>query len=210
MPDLIEWRPADDIVAGALTFPDTPAARSSHQLVTDVSEDCLANHQIRSYLWATLLGRANGVRSDPEEVFVSAVLHDLGLTEQFRADGCFEEVGGSAAAQFLEGLGWPPERAASVKRNIVLHVEPNVSLKDGPEAYVVDIGISCDVTGRRLETITPDDRERVLSAYPRLDFKRRFVEVLRTDAAAQPACATAVWLDERDLAGRIASAGFDS
>jgi hypothetical protein len=206
--ETISWLAVDEIVAGRIGLPDTFVAHASAELSRDASPDFLANHQVRSYLWGQLLARGHGVEIDHEAVFVSAALHDIGLTERFKGDGCFEEVGGSVAAQFLESLGWPADRAAGVKRNIVLHVEQSVSLEAGADAHVLDIGVSCDVTGRRLEAIALDDRERILAAFPRLDLKRRLVELLQRDADAHPDCAIGLWFQELDLAGRIASAAF--
>jgi hypothetical protein len=205
----IDWLPVAEIVAGRLGLPDTPAAHACAELSGEASEDFLANHQVRSYLWGHRLARGLGLSFDPEAVFVSAALHDIGLTDRYRGDACFEEMGGTAAARFLESLGWPAERSAGVKRNIVLHMERSVPLEAGADAHVLDLGVSCDVSGAGLDEIAPDDRARILAAYPRLGFKRRFVELLRRDAATQPDCATVLWLDQLDLAGRIAAAPFD-
>lgn len=206
---MIEWRPLDDVAAGGLGLPDTPSTRAAHGLCREASEPFLANHQLRSYLWASILGGARDIAVDHEALFIAAALHDLGLTDTFRADGCFEVIGGDAAAQFLLGQGWPQERAGIVRRAIVLHIEQSVPLELGAVAHVLDLGISVDVSGRRLEEIDPGVRATVLEAFPRLDFKRLMTDLLRRDAEAQPDCATAQWFGEVDLAGRIANAGFD-
>ena len=206
---MIDWLPLEAIAAGRLGLPDTPSTRAAHALCREASEGFLANHQLRSYLWASLLGGARGIDVDHEALFVAAALHDLGLTDRFRGDGCFEAIGGDAAAQFLVGLGWPEARAEVVRRAIVLHIEPSVPIEAGPVAHVLDLGITVDVSGGRLDEIDPDSRTAILGTYPRLDFKRRMTDVLRRDAEAQPDCATALWFDQIDLAGRIANAGFD-
>ena len=205
---MIDWLPADAVAAGRLGLPDTPGARAAESLCREASEPFLANHELRSYLWAAVLGRAAAIEVDHEALFVAAALHDLGLTDRFRGDGCFEVVGGSVARDFVRGLGWPEERAEAVRRAIVLHIEQSVPIEAGTVAHVLDMGITVDVSGGRLDEIDPAVRDAVLEAYPRLDFKRRMVEVLRRDADAQPDCATARWFAEADLAGRIANAGF--
>ena len=206
---MIDWLPPGDVAAGSLGLPDTPTTRAAEALCRDASEPFLANHQLRSYLWASVLGRARDIEADHEALFVAAALHDLGLTDRFRGDGCFEVIGGDAAAQFLVGLGWSAGLADEVRKAIVLHIEPSVPIELGAVAHVLDLGISVDVSGSRLEEIPTDVRAQVLEAFPRLDFKRRMTEVLRRDAEAQPDCATALWFDQIDLAGRIANAGFD-
>jgi hypothetical protein len=205
---MIGWLLVDDVRGGRLGLPDTPTARAAERLCREASEPFLANHQLRSYLWASVLGRARGIDVDHESLFVAAALHDLGLTDTFRGGRCFEAVGGDAAAEFLAAQGWPEERADVVRQAIVLHIEPSVPIERGAVAHVLDLGISLDVSGGRLEEVEPSVRDEVVAAFPRLDFKRRMTEVLRRDADAQPDCATARWFDEADLAGRIANAGF--
>ena len=206
---MIDWRPLEDVTAGRLGLPDTQSTRAADALCREAAEPFLANHQLRSYLWASVLGGARGIAVDHEALFIAAALHDLGLTDAFRGDSCFEVVGGDAAAQFLLGQGWSHERTDIVRRAIVLHIEQSVPLELGAVAHVLDLGISVDVSGRRLEEIDPGVRAAVLEAFPRLDFKRLMTDVLRRDAEAQPGCATAQWFGEVDLAGRIANAGFD-
>ncbi len=206
---MIGWLPLDDIAAGRLGLPDTPTTRAAEALCREASEPFLANHQLRSYLWANVLGRARGIDLDHESLFVAAALHDLGLTDTFRGDACFEVVGGDAAAEFLAAQGWPEERGDEVRGAIVLHIEQSVPIELGAVAHVLDLGISVDVSGRRLDEVEPSVRDDVLEAFPRLDFKRRMTEALRRDADAQPDCATATWFAEADLERRIADAGFD-
>jgi hypothetical protein len=206
---MIEWLPVAEVAAGRLGLPDTPTARAADELCRDASEPFLANHELRSYLWASVLGRARGVDVDHESLFVAAALHDLGLTDRYRAEDCFERVGGRVAADFLVARGWSADDAAVIRRAIELHIEQSVPIELGPVAHVLDLGITVDVSGGRLDEIDAGIRNEILAAYPRLDFKRRMVEVLRRDAQAQPGCATALWFDQVDLAGRIADAGFD-
>ena len=206
---MIEWLPLDVVAAGRLGLPDTPATRAADALCREASEHFLANHQLRSYLWASVLGRARDIAVDHEALFIAATLHDLGLTDRFRGDGCFEVIGADAARQFLIGLGWSEDRAEVVRLAIVLHIEPSVPIEAGPVPRVLDLGITLDVSGGRLDEIDPGTKAEILEAFPRLDFKRRMTDLLRGDAAAQPDCATAIWFDNVDLAGRIANAGFD-
>lgn len=206
---MLDWLPVDAVAAGRLGLPDSPTTRAADALCRDASEPFLANHQLRSYLWAAVLGRARGIEVDHESLFVAAALHDLGLTERYWGDACFEVNGGEAAARFLIERGWPADRADVVRRAIVLHIEQSIPIELGAVAHVLDLGVTVDVSGGRLDEIDPEVRSTVLAAYPRLDFKRRMTEVLRRDADAHPECATALWFDEVDLAGRIAAAGFD-
>ena len=206
---MIDWLPPDAVAAGQLGLPDTPSTRAADALCREASEPFLANHQLRSYLWSSILARRRDTAVDHEALFIAAALHDLGLTDRFRGDGCFEVIGADAARQFLVGLGWSEERAEVVRHAIVLHIEPSVPIEAGSVAHVLDLGITLDVSGGRLDEIDPGTKTEILEAFPRLDFKRQMTDLLRGDAEAHPECATALWFDQVDLAGRIANAGFD-
>ena len=205
----IDWLPVEAVAAGRLGLPDTPTARAADALCREASEPFLANHQLRSYLWAAVLGGARGIEVDQESLFVATALHDLGLTERYWADACFEVTGGATAERFLLDRGWPADRADEVRRAIELHIEQTIPLELGRVAHVLDLGVTADVSGGRVDEIDAPIRDAILAAYPRLDFKRLMTELLRRDADAHPECATALWFGQVDLAGRIAGAAFD-
>lgn len=64
-----------------LTPPDSAAVTVANQACRDVSPAYLYNHCARSYGWARILGARMGIEVDPELMYVSAMLHDLGITE---------------------------------------------------------------------------------------------------------------------------------
>src|SRR5215217_6099423 len=74
---------------------ETPATRAALEVVREFSSPALVNHCIRSYLWAASYGRLNGIAYDEELLYVSALLHDLGLVRAFdNHTEPFEEAGG--------------------------------------------------------------------------------------------------------------------
>ena len=76
-------------------FPQTPAATAALSVATRFYSPALLNHCIRSYLWGTMYGAAHGITFDDELYYVSALLHDIGLTEAFDSHTlAFEEAGG--------------------------------------------------------------------------------------------------------------------
>ncbi|GAA2788024.1 hypothetical protein GCM10010533_27910 [Mycolicibacterium pallens] len=86
-------------------IPDSDICSAALHLVTDVSPAFLTNHCIRSYLFGRELAAADGMRAgtdyDDELVFLSCVLHDLGITAYGGGDQRFEVDGADAAARFL-------------------------------------------------------------------------------------------------------------
>ena len=96
-------------------FPETPAAAGVLSVATRFCSPALLNHSIRSYLWETMYGPAHGIAFDDELYYVSALLHDIGLTEPFDSHKLpFEDAGGSLARVFGVAASWPAERAPDV------------------------------------------------------------------------------------------------
>src|SRR6476659_2618953 len=98
---------------GRIDLPDSEIASAAKQFVYDVSPAFVAHHSLRSYLYGRELAAAKGLRPgvdyDDELVFLSCILHDLGVTEHANGDQRFEVDGADAAAQFLR-TGSVPNR----------------------------------------------------------------------------------------------------
>src|SRR5262245_46369894 len=75
-------------------FPHTPAATAALSVATRFYSPALLNHRIRSYLCVTMSGATHRIASDDELLYVSALLHDIGLTDVFDSHRVpFEEAG---------------------------------------------------------------------------------------------------------------------
>src|SRR4051812_46058952 len=94
-----------------LRVADTQACRDAETICREASSESLANHCFRSYAWGAALGVAERIDYDAETFYVSALLHDIGLTDQFDRGGCFESDGADVAAELVERNDW---RAARV------------------------------------------------------------------------------------------------
>src|SRR2546428_14187035 len=69
---------------------DTELCSAAVQYARTVSDPFLFHHVMRSALFADLIGRERGVKYDRELLWVSAVLHDLGLTNIAPGETLFE------------------------------------------------------------------------------------------------------------------------
>lgn len=137
---------------------DTPAATAALAVATRFYTPALLHHCLRSYLWAAKYGEAHGIAFDEELLYVSAMLHDLGLTDAFdshRVD--FEVAGGNLAWVFGVAAGWSAERAARTEEIIILHMRPDVPADVDPEAHLLQVATSWDVAGRRPEEFPEPD-----------------------------------------------------
>src|ERR1700677_4603513 len=72
-------------MSSRLALPDSDMACAARQFLFDVSPVPVAHHSVRSYLFARELAAAKGlypdVDYDDELVYLSCVLHDLGVTD---------------------------------------------------------------------------------------------------------------------------------
>jgi hypothetical protein len=158
-------------IAG-IAVPDTDLVREATTLVREAADDNLFNHSRRVYFWGLLKAAARGLRVDPELAYVGALFHDLGLTPAYRTkDRRFELDGAEAARAFLLERGRSEEDALNVWLGIALHTTPEVPHHLAPEVAVVILGVETDVVGVGLDEIGDDQREAVVAAHPRHDFK---------------------------------------
>jgi hypothetical protein len=189
-------------------LPRDSVATAAATLNLSASPGFLANHSFRAFAWGAWFGRRDAIAFDAGTLWVASVLHDIGLTEVARASACFEVDGAEAAAAFLQRHDAPEQTIEAVKRAIVLHMQPAVSPDEGPIAFLLDAGVSCDVSGRRYEELEAGFRDAVLERFPRLDFKRKFTSLIAAEAERKPDCMAATYMTEYGLPQRVAAAPF--
>jgi len=154
---------------------DSGVAKKATALAREVSPPYLFNHSMRTYLFGTLIGRSEARRCDEELLFLACILHDLGLTERFMGPMPFEIQGAEAAARFLKDQGVSVERAAVVWDGIAMHALPIAGHKQ-PEIALVAAGAGADVLGPDPAQVMDARKNEIVQAFPRLGFKKAFVE----------------------------------
>jgi hypothetical protein len=161
------------VVAGIRPI-DSKLARAATELCRDVSPSYLFNHAMRTFLFGALIGRAGGQTWDAELLYLACILHDLGLTPRFAGDMPFEIQGADAAVRFLREGGLAKAKSVTVWDAIAMHPYAMATHKR-PEIALVAAGAAADVVGSDLSRLTSNDRDEVVRAYPRLQFKHAFV-----------------------------------
>jgi hypothetical protein len=190
-------------------FPQTPAATAALQVATRFCSPALVNHCVRSYLWGQMYAAAHRIDFDDELYYVSAILHDIGLTASFDSHRLsFEEAGGDLAWVFGVAAGWSDERAARAMEIIVLHMRDDVSATADPESHLLQVATSWDVSGRQPEDFPVAARTEVLARYPRLGFGAEFLACFEDQAGRKPDGAAAA-LMAGGAAGRIKANPLD-
>jgi hypothetical protein len=200
----------DEALTGLdMPVPDSALARRARELITDVAAPFLVNHSVRSYAWAVELARHDEVQFDPEILYVSAVLHDIGLVPAYDLGGCFEVDGAIAAEQLARDAGLPDDRARAIYDSIALHMIEDLPPDPTAEVVLLWDSTGTDVTGYRFTDVRPAIIPGLLAAYPRLDFKREFAARFVDQASRKPTCRVAEMVNTGKLEA-IAQAPFDS
>jgi hypothetical protein len=170
-----------------VAIPDSQLAREATELIRDVEPDLLYNHSLRVYSFGALQGNRQGLSYDPELLFIGAMFHDIGLVEGHRStDNRFEVDGANAARDFLTDHGVTGEALRIVWDAIALHTTPGIPPHKEPEVALVTAGVELDVLGIGYDDITAEDREAVLTAYPRINFKESIIQAFADGMAHRP------------------------
>ena len=166
---------------------DTRLVHDAIDLARSLSEPYLFNHVMRSWLFAVSIAEEAKPALNPELLAVSAVLHDLGLTDRYAAEERFEVDGANAARTFLKERGIPAQQAQLVWDAIALHTTRSIALHKEPEVAMTHSGIAVDVIGAGLDLIPSEKVRAILTEFPRLALKRQFRDCLCSVIRRKPA-----------------------
>jgi hypothetical protein len=168
-------------------MPDTAAATAALDVCRTLHTPALLNHCVRSYLWGAALATTEGTPFDAELLYVSAVLHDLGLIEPFDSHTAeFQHSSGGVGWVFAAGAGWPPERRDRVREVIVAHMADDVDPAKDPEGSLLGRGAGLDIGGFGVDLLPAPLRAEVLERWPRLTLVAEFGNHLREQAGRKP------------------------
>jgi hypothetical protein len=170
-----------------IPVPDSRLVRDATELIRSVESDLLYNHSLRVYAVGALQGASRGLRYDPELLYIGAMFHDIGLVEGHRsAHDRFEVDGANAAREFLVDHGVTGDALRIVWDAIALHTTPGIPQYKEAEVALVTAGVELDVLGFGYDDISAEDREAVLAAYPRVDFKESIIQAFADGMAHRP------------------------
>lgn len=165
------------MTVNGITVPDSRIAREATELVRDVATELVFDHSSRVYYFAALRGEKDGLTYDPELLYVSTMLHDLGLTEKYMTeDQRFEIDAADAAYEFLRSHGIAEDKARTSWLAIALHTTPDIPLHMAPEIALTTRGVEMDVMGLDFGVYTEAEREAVTQLHPRVNFKEGVID----------------------------------
>src|SRR6201986_1355727 len=160
-----------DAIAG-VAIPDSKIAREAADLVRQHETELLFNHSVRVFVFGAMKGVRQNLKFDSELLYVAALFHDLGLVDAYHTDTKrFEVDGADAAREFLRSHGIADPKADLVWEAIALHTTPGIPQYMRPEIALTKAGVVMDVIGIGFAEYTPQQRDQVIAAFPRHDFK---------------------------------------
>ncbi|MFL6758910.1 HD domain-containing protein [Sphingomonas sp.] len=183
-------------VAG-IVIPRTAMSVRAEEFVRAHEPDFLFNHSVRTYVFGALRLQQKGVSFDPETAYVAALFHDAGLVPSMASpSGSFEIDGADQAEKFVLANGGSPEQARTVWNAIVFHdMPPPYQRHQSPEARLLGNGAGADVDGANPQVYSAGSVAQLLTAFPRLQFKKRFT-ALAIDHCKRKPTSQIGWLDQ--------------
>jgi hypothetical protein len=155
----------DDI----LSLPAGPLADASLAVAQTSMSGPIADHSIRSFLFARLFADHEGCLDDAaydeQLLFAATVMHDLGLGDHAESQARFEVEGADLAAAVLRSHGVAEADVDRVWEAIALHACEGIADRRGLLTYLTHKGIYFDI-GKRGDGVVDRLRQEVFNAYP--------------------------------------------
>ena len=186
-------------------LPDGPVAAEAVEYVRSLESEPVANHSVRSYLFAVLLAEHEDVDVDTELLFYACIMHDLGTSRSAPGKERFEVEGADLAADFLTGHGYGARETDSVWEAIALHTSPGIAERRGVLAYLTRGGVGADF-GIGVDFVTDEQGEAIHRRYPRMNMAAVLIDEIIRHAAGSPSASARFTLAgelmrERDALG---------
>ncbi|MFD7902767.1 nuclear transport factor 2 family protein [Kitasatospora sp. NPDC059747] len=173
-----------------LGLPDTDLSRDAYAYVERATPDFVFFHSVRSYVFARAHARHQNLRAgadyDDELLFLSCVLHDIGLSEEGNGDQRFEVDGADTAAALLRERGVEERRIAIAWDAIALHTSDGIAARKGAEVRLAQEGIGTDILGVRRESLPAGLADDVHALLPRMDLGYALSDAIVDQAKSRP------------------------
>jgi hypothetical protein len=175
----------------SLDLPTGPVAEAALAVVRTSESPAIANHSVRSFLFAQLLAAHEGCLDeaayDRDLLFAATVMHDLGVGNLAPGAARFEVEGADLAAAVLREHGMPDRDVDRVWEAIALHTSAGIAERRGLLAYLTRGGVGIDF-GQDTEIVSGREKE-IHAAYPRLAMARSLADEIVRRATGSPAAA---------------------
>ncbi|MGY4099838.1 HD domain-containing protein [Nocardia sp. R16R-3T] len=174
-----------------LALPTGPLVDASLTLVQKTESTPIADHSIRSFLFARLLatqeGCLNDAAYDENLLFAACVMHDLGLGTLAAGQARFEVEGADLAASVLTEHGIAAADVDRVWEAIALHSSLGIASRRGLLTYLTHKGIFTDAG--HFPDLDAAMLQPIYATYPRPAEDRFIQNAIIEHATGSPAAA---------------------
>ncbi|RKF04148.1 hypothetical protein C8N26_0809 [Tenacibaculum lutimaris] len=172
-----------DFDINTIGIPDSKLSKLALEEANELCNPILLYHSYRTFFWSAGIALSEKLHYDKELLFVSSMLHDIGLTDSHNhvcSQQCFANYGGSYADDFVKKNG-TENKATIIKTAIDMHLYPSVDKKKfGNEAYLLSKGAAMDVIGSHCFQVPTPFIKEVHKTYHRNGFKKDIIETMET------------------------------
>ena len=118
---------------------------------------------------------------------MTTILHDLGLSEDFKGPLRFEVEGANAARALARQEGVDDRRAQLIWDGVALNSTPSIALYKEAEIALATMGIGLDWGGWGYEALSEAQMAAIVEAFPRLEMKQQFTRAVCGIVETRPA-----------------------
>ncbi|OCA78791.1 nitrile hydratase [Chryseobacterium contaminans] len=165
-----------------IVIPDSSLAKKAVKEAQEHCNPALFYHSYRTYFWSCGFAISENLKVDTELLFVSSLLHDIGLTDNHNhicSKQCFANYGGEFSQQFCLKHSQDKKKASAVKQAIDMHLNPIINKsKYGNEAYSLSKGAAMDVIGANRFQLGKKYIDDVNRQYSRQGFKEDILNTM--------------------------------
>lgn len=178
-----------------LALPSARWAEEGLALVRETESQGVIDHSIRTFLYARLVAKAEGLTKDAtyheDLVYAACLLHDLGIGSLAKGATRFEVEGADFAAALLTRHGMPANEVDAVWEAITLHSSHGIADRIdhfGHVTYLTYRGVFVDASSNTAG-LDEDGVRQIQTSLPRPANDRSIVDAIADHAELSPAAA---------------------
>jgi hypothetical protein len=176
---------AADVDVATFTAPDSAFAREA-EAACEEQPPAIVGHSYRTWLFGRALAAVDRTPLDSELFYCGALLHDHGIAQPTPGRD-FTLGSADRVLACAQAAGLPAEQAELLADGVCVHTTPGVTVeRDGPLGCYLQWGAMVDGAGLRIWDVSPRNVEETLRRYPRRDFKRELIGLMRAEARTVP------------------------
>jgi hypothetical protein len=207
----IQFPPALPSEVAGIAIPRSALALRAAAFARNSCPEFLFNHCMRTFLFGAVHVERLHLHYDSDAAFAAAALHDCGLLQAFESRNfSFEVDGANNAEAFMRRNGAPPAEATDVWDAIAMHaMRTQIAEHQSGAVMLVGAGAGADFGGPDPEDIDAARTREIIGAFPRLQFKKKFLGLLTDHCRRKPLSQRATWLQSFCMQ-QVPSARFPS